>query len=58
MALAAVFVGLIDTGAQTVSRALGVPAYLGDVIQAALLLVTLGMLLLQSYRITFRREAG
>jgi simple sugar transport system permease protein len=51
VALAALFIGLIDTGAQTVSRALGVPAYLGDVIQAVLLLVTLGMLLLQSYRI-------
>ena len=49
--LAAFFVGLIDTGSQTVSRALGVPAYLGDVIQATLLLVTLAMLLLQSYRI-------
>jgi ABC-type uncharacterized transport system permease subunit len=54
VALAALFIGLIDTGSQTVSRALGVPAYLGDVIQAALLLVTLGMLLLQSYRIRFR----
>lgn len=51
VALAAVFIGLIDTGAQTVSRALGVPAYLGDVIQATLLLVTLGMLLLRSYRL-------
>ncbi|MEM7131771.1 MAG: ABC transporter permease [Chloroflexota bacterium] len=51
VALAALFIGLIDTGSQTVSRALGVPAYLGDVIQAALLLVTLGMLLLQNYRI-------
>lgn len=54
VALAALFIGLIDTGAQTVSRALGVPSYLGDVIQATLLLVTLAMLLLQSYR--FRRE--
>jgi len=54
VALAAIFIGLIDTGSQTVSRALGVPAYLGDVIQATLLLVTLGMLLLQSYRIRFR----
>ncbi len=51
VALAAMFIGLIDTGSQTVSRALGVPAYLGDVIQSALLLVTLGMLLLQNYRI-------
>ncbi|MCB0197438.1 MAG: ABC transporter permease [Anaerolineae bacterium] len=58
VALAALFIGLIDTGAQTVSRALGVPTYLGDIIQAALLLVTLGMLLLQRYRITrTRREA-
>jgi simple sugar transport system permease protein len=54
VALAAIFIGLIDTGSQTVSRALGVPAYLGDVIQATLLLVTLGMLLLQSYRIRVR----
>lgn len=58
VALAALFIGLIDTGSQTVSRALGVPAYLGDVIQAALLLVTLGMLLLQSYRIIRRREGA
>lgn len=49
--LAALFIGLIDTGAQTVSRALGVPVYLGDVVQAALLLVTLGMFILQNYRI-------
>lgn len=49
--LAALFIGLIDTGAQTVSRALGVPVYLGDVIQATLLLVTLGVLLLQRYRL-------
>jgi simple sugar transport system permease protein len=56
VALAAVFIGLIDTGSQTVSRALGVPAYLGDVIQAALLLVTLGLLLLQGYRVTRRKQ--
>ena len=56
VALAAVFIGLIDTGAQTVSRALGVPAYLGDVIQATLLLVTLAVLLLQRYRVTIRRR--
>ena len=36
---------------QTVSRVLGVPVYLGDVVQSTLLLVTLGMLLLQNYRI-------
>lgn len=58
VALAAFFIGLIDTGSQTVSRALGVPAYLGDVIQAALLLVTLGMLLLQRYRIRLRERTS
>lgn len=51
VALAGIFIGLIETGAQTVSRALGVPAYLGDVVQATLLLVTLAMLVLQKYRI-------
>ena len=51
MAAAALFIGLIDTGAQTVSRALGVPVYLGDMIQATLLLVTLALLPLQGYRI-------
>ena len=52
--LAAFFIGLIDTGAQSVSRALGVPSYLGGVIQATLLLVTLAFLLLQRYRIRIR----
>lgn len=56
VAAAALFIGLVDTGSQTVSRALGVPAYLGDVLQATLLLVTLAMLLLQSYRISLRRK--
>jgi simple sugar transport system permease protein len=54
--LAALFIGLIDTGAQTVSRALGVPVYLGDVVQAALLLVTLGMFVLQNYRIRLAKD--
>ncbi|MCS6774227.1 MAG: ABC transporter permease [Anaerolineae bacterium] len=53
--LSALFVGLIDIGSQTVSRALGVPVYLGDVIQATLLLVTLAVLLLQNYRLSWRR---
>jgi general nucleoside transport system permease protein len=50
-AVAALFLGLIDTGAQTVSRALGVPVYLGNVVQATLLLVTLALFVLQNYRI-------
>lgn len=54
--LAALLIGLIDTGAQTVSRVLGVPVYLGDVIQATLLLVTLAVLLLQRYRIRWGKS--
>jgi len=49
--LAALFLGLIDTGAQTLSRSMGVPVYLGDVVQATLLLVTLSMFIFQNYRI-------
>jgi len=49
--LAALFIGLIDTGAQTVSSAMGIPIYLGNVVQATLLLVTLSMFTLQNYRI-------
>lgn len=49
--VAALFIGLIHTGSQTVSRVLGVPVYLGNVVQSTLLLVTLGMLVLQNYRI-------
>jgi len=49
--VAALFIGLIGTGSQTVSRVLGVPVYLGDVVQNTLLLVTLAMFLLQNYRI-------
>src|SRR5512133_3489616 len=53
--LAGLFIGLIETGAQSVSQALGVPIYLGNVVEAALLLVTLSMLILQHYRV--RRAA-
>ncbi len=49
--LAALFIGLIETGAQSVSRALNVPVYLGDVVQATLLLVTLALFIFQNYRI-------
>lgn len=47
----ALFLGLIDTGAQGVSRALGLPTYLGDAVQATLLLVTLAMFTLLNYRV-------
>jgi ABC-type uncharacterized transport system permease subunit len=49
--LAGIFIGLIDTGAQSVSRALGVPIYLGNMVEAVLLLVTLSVFVLQDYRI-------
>lgn len=39
--LSALFIGLIENGAQEVSRSLGVPIYLAGVVQAVLLLVTL-----------------
>jgi general nucleoside transport system permease protein len=51
IAAASLFIGLIDTGAQSVSRSLGMPIYLGDVVKATMLLVTIGMLLLNNYRI-------
>jgi general nucleoside transport system permease protein len=51
VSLASLFIGLIETGAQSVSRAMGIPIYLGNVVEAALLLVTLSMLILQNYRI-------
>ncbi len=51
MGAAALFIGLIETGAQSVSRALGVPIFLGNVVEAVLLLVTLSMLVLQNYRV-------
>ena len=51
VAAAGLFFGLIDTGTQTLSHTLGVPIYLGEVTQATMLLVALGMFLLQHYRI-------
>ena len=51
VSLASLFIGLIETGAQSVSRAMGIQIYLGNVVEAALLLVTLSMLILQNYRI-------
>ena len=46
---ASLFLGLISTGSQAVSRSLGVPTFLGEVVQATLLLVTLAMFLLRNY---------
>ncbi|MEO8612478.1 MAG: ABC transporter permease [Chloroflexota bacterium] len=49
--LGGLFLALISRGALSASRELNVPVYLGDVIQAILLLVTLAVLLLNRYRI-------
>jgi simple sugar transport system permease protein len=51
LALGGVFLALIDAGSLSASRALDVPRYLGDIIQAVLLLVLLATLLLNRYRI-------
>lgn len=51
VALSALFFGIVNTGAQGVSGALGVPIYLSDVTQATMLMVALGMFLLKRYRI-------
>lgn len=51
VAVSALFFGLIETGAQTLSRAMGVPVYLGEVTQATMLLVALALIPLQRYRI-------
>ena len=48
--VAAFFLALIDIGSTSAARALGIPAYLGNVVQAVLLLVTLAVLLLGRYR--------
>ncbi len=49
--LGGLFIALISRGALSASRELDVPVYLGDIIQAVLLLVTLAVLLLNRYRI-------
>jgi simple sugar transport system permease protein len=49
--LTALFIALIERGALSASRELNIPIYLGDLIQAMLLLVTLAVLLLNRYRL-------
>lgn len=49
--VAAAFIALIEVGGQSVSRQLGIPTFLADVVQATILLVTLAMLLLTGYRL-------
>jgi general nucleoside transport system permease protein len=56
VALAALFLGVVNIGADTASRALGVPSQLGLVVQATLLLVTVALLVFRRYRV--RRVGG
>jgi ABC-type uncharacterized transport system permease subunit len=51
VALAAVFLGLVNVGAGSASRVLDVPSQLGEVITATLLLVTVALLVFRRYRI-------
>ena len=52
---AAIFLAVVMTGADAMSRATGVPVFLGDVIQGTALLAMLVALLFTAYRI---RRAG
>jgi simple sugar transport system permease protein len=54
IALAGFFIATIEIGSLSASRQTGVPTYLGDVIQAVLLLSALGSLILTNYRIKRR----
>lgn len=54
----ALFLALVDNGILSSSRQLNIPVYLGDVIQATLLLVTLAALLLNRYTVTRRRKGA
>ncbi|CAA9575345.1 MAG: ABC transporter, permease protein 1 (cluster 11, riboflavin/purine nucleoside/unknown) [uncultured Truepera sp.] len=58
--ISGLFLALIDTGTLSASRTLGVPVYLGDVLEATLLLVTLAFLLLNRYRLRWavKRPVG
>jgi ABC-type uncharacterized transport system permease subunit len=51
VALAAFFLGLVNVGSGSASRVLDVPSQLGQVIIAALLLVTVALLVLRRYRL-------
>ena len=51
VAVAALFLGLVNVGAGSASRELDLPSQVGDVIIAALLLVTVALLILRRFRI-------
>ncbi|MBX3080606.1 MAG: ABC transporter permease [Anaerolineae bacterium] len=49
--IAACFIALVETGSLSLSQALNVPQYLGDVVQAVTLITMLACLLLTNYRL-------
>ena len=49
--LAALFLGLINVGSDTVSGALDIPSQVGQIVQSTLLLVTIALLVFRRYRI-------
>jgi general nucleoside transport system permease protein len=51
VAIAALFLGLINVGADTVSGALDIPSQVGQVVQATLLLVMIALLVFRRYRL-------
>ena len=54
VAIAAFFLGLVNVGAGTASRVLGVPSQLGGIVTAALLLVAVGLIVFRRYRLVRR----
>ncbi len=55
---AAIFLSAVMTGADAMSRATGVPAFLSDVIQGTALLSMLAALLFMNYRLRFQGRAA
>ena len=55
---AAIFLSAVMTGADAMSRATGVPAFLSDVIQGTALLSMLAALLFMNYRLRFQARAA
>ena len=55
---AAIFLGAVMTGADAMSRATGVPAFLSEVIQGTALLSMLAALLFMNYRLRFQGRAA
>ena len=56
--LAAVFLGDLVVGAGTAGLELGVPSQLAEIVQGALLLVTIAFLVLRRYRVSVRRRVS